>query len=198
MANGENTFRPGQNSGQDQGRNSPHENSIAGDDLVQRARREIAEIIREVAALARKSIDRSSFFAALVDRTVCAIAAEGAVIWDCSDSTPIAVVRTGRITDASIGPFAVGTHHCLLREIAASQAPAVVPATPDATDANLPSNPTSFPAALVPILDLAPSHDDSSPAAKDHKSPSYVLEVFLEVQEYCTPEIEFLHQGQVY
>jgi len=164
---------------------APNSGTVAGDDLVQRARREIAEIIREVAALARKPIDRSSFFSALIDRTVSAIAAEGAVIWDCCGAVPVAVVRTGRITDASIGDEAVRTHHCLLKEIAQSQAPTVVPATPQATDPNLPNNPTNYPAALVPILDLAPADDpqkDETQGAEPraYVAPKYVLEVFLE------------------
>jgi hypothetical protein len=152
----------------------------AGDELVQRARREIADIIREVAALARKPIDRKQFFSTLLDRTVSAIAAEGAIIWDCRPAVPIAIARTGRITDASIDPEAVGTHDCLLREIAALQTPAVVPATPGATDAGLPSNPTEHPAALVPILDLSPGYENTAGETTDEGSLRYVLEVFLE------------------
>lgn len=147
----------------------------AADELVLRARREIAEIVREVSRLAREPIGRDLFFASLVDRTVCAIAAEGAVIWDCQHPSPVAIVRTGCTTDASIQPAGAATHGCLLHEIAVSGTPAVVPSTPAATDPALPSNPTPFPAAVVPITDLAPEESTSPSGAA-----RFVLEVFLE------------------
>jgi len=153
----------------------PTGRDLTNEELIQRAKREISEIVREVTALARQAIERNVFFAALLDRTVCAIAANGAVIWDCRQADPIPVVRTGKITDASIGSFAVATHACLIREITSSRSPAVVPSTPDAIDPNLPSNPTDYPAAVVPILDLAGLDDDGKSG-----QPQFVLEVFLE------------------
>jgi len=150
-----------------------NETDLSGKDLVQRARREIAEIVREVAALARQPIDRQRFFAALVDRIACAIAAEGAVVWDCAHDPPLAVASIGRIAQHSIAPDSHATHVCLLREILNTQTPAVVPASPGATDANLPNNPTEFPAALVPIAE--PVMDES-----DEGRGRYLLEVFLE------------------
>ena len=157
------------------GASEPQQKALASDDLVQRARREISEIIREVTLLSRQAIPRNAFFATLLDRTVCAIAAQGAVIWDCKNGDPVAIVRTGMHTDASIKPFGVATHSCLVLEIASRRSPAVVPPTPDATDPNLPSNPTVFPAAMVPILDLASADDNGVLGA-----PRFVVEVFLE------------------
>ncbi len=154
---------------------SPARQAAPDDELVQRARREIAEIVREVATLARQPIDRDPFFAALVDRTVCAIAAEGAVVWDLQGNEPVIVVKTGRVTDTSIDPAAVATHVCLLREVRKLQTPVVVPSTPAARDPNLPSNPLPFPVAVVPILDLA-----EVDAVRDDSKSRYLLEVFLE------------------
>jgi hypothetical protein len=138
----------------------------AEEDLVQRARQEIAEIVREVAALARQPLKRHLFFAALIDRTVCAIAAEGAVIWDLRGEEPIAVARTGAVTDLVISPGQTATHLRMLDEVALSQAPVVVPSTPDANDPLQPHNPTHFPAAVVPIADLT--------------GACFLIEVFLE------------------
>lgn len=153
----------------------PSQSGTAEDELVQRARREIAEIVREVSRLARQPLDRDLFFASMIDHTVCAIAAEGAVVWDCRKGSIVAVVRTGRVTDASIPAAALATHEKLLQEIAGSGVPTVVPSTPDAIDPNLPSNPSGFPVAVVPIADLAES-DPTDPG----KSGRFVLEVFLE------------------
>ncbi len=154
--------------------NSNHFRSAApAVDLVQRARVEIAEIVREVASLSRRDQSRESYFAALVDRTVSAIAAEGAVLWDLASPQPVVAVRTGRTTDLSIDPAAVASHERLLAEFVESRVPAVVPATPDAIDPKLPSNPTRFAAALVPVLESAAFESSAS-------VPRYVLEVFLE------------------
>lgn len=138
----------------------------AADELVQRARQEIAEIVREVAALARQPLKRHLFFAALIDRTVCAIAAQGSVIWDLRSEEPVAVARTGAVTDLAISPEQRATHLRMLQEVALNQAPVVVPSTPDADDPLQPHNPTRFPAAVVPIADLT--------------GACYLIEVFLE------------------
>ncbi|MGV3485087.1 MAG: biotin/lipoyl-binding protein [Planctomycetaceae bacterium] len=149
--------------------------SAAGDELVQRARREIAEMVREVAQLSRQSIPRDLFFASLIDRTTCAIAAEGAVVWDCRHHPPRSIVRTGHVTDASIPATARAAHDCLLQEVVRSGMPVVVPSTPGATDPFLPSNPTRFPVAAVPIADVPHSDQTSSDSAA-----RFILEVFLE------------------
>jgi len=149
--------------------------SSPGDDLVSRARRELSEIIREVTALSRQPISSGSFFAGLLDRVVCAIAASGGVIWDCRSPVPCAISRTGKYTDASIPGAGHAAHQTLLREVAANQTPVVVPSTPDAADPNLPSNPSPYPAAIVPIVDLA---RDVSQGASGNGG--FVIVIFLE------------------
>lgn len=143
------------------------------DELVRRARREISEIVREVAILARQPIDQKAFFTALIDRTVCAIAAEGAVLWSLQHPAPVAVSRTGRASDLTIPKSGIASHECVLREVGKNLSPVVVPSTPGACDPGIPANASEFPIAVVPIVDLAASGD--SPSA----SP-FILEVFLE------------------
>jgi PAS domain-containing protein len=156
----------------------------AADDLVRQTRREIAEIVREVAAMTRTRIDQKAFFAGLLDRTVRALAAEGAVIWDLGGERPAAVLRTGRVTDLQITGLGRDAHDRMLAEVAASGNPVVVPPTPidphsAEAVANLPANPTRRPAAVVPILDPLES-ENGSPAAAGRQGSRYVLEVFLE------------------
>lgn len=160
----------------------------AAEDLVVQTRREIAEIVRETATLARRQLPRDQFFAAVVDRTVRALAAEGAVMWDVGEPIPTALVRIGRVTDREIRGTAQTVHRKLLAEIAAAGTPVVVPPTPlesqqpDAevdlqADSLTPANPTHFPAAIVPIpdpLEAASASEADGPAAR------YLLEVFLE------------------
>jgi len=155
------------------GRGGEH---ATADDLVRQTRREISEIVREVAELARRPTGIHSFFSALLDRTTRALAAEGAVLWDLAGETPKPVLRTGRVTDQQIHARGRAAHDALLAEIAASGNPVVVPPTPiDSSSgewvSDQPANPTDRPAAVVPILD---------PLADQAKASRYLLEVFLE------------------
>ncbi|HBJ35647.1 MAG TPA: hypothetical protein DDZ51_13060 [Planctomycetaceae bacterium] len=156
---------------------SPRGNELAAtDDLIRQTRREISEIVREVAELARRPTPIHSFFSALLDRTTRALAAEGAVLWDMTGEAPKPVLRTGRVTDQQIHARGRTAHDALLAEIAASGSPVVVPPTPiDSASgdwvSDQPANPTDRPAAVVPILD---------PLAGESKASRYLLEVFLE------------------
>lgn len=154
----------------------------AADDLIRQTRREISEIVREVAELSRRSIPLESFFSALLDRTTRALAAEGAVLWDMTADGPQPVLRNGRVHDQSIAARGRVAHDTMLAEIAASGHPVVVPPTPigSATGSgsgpatwvpDQPANPTDRPAAVVPILDPLATATDGS---------RYLLEVFLE------------------
>lgn len=138
------------------------------DRLVAETRREISEIVREVAVAVRSDRTTNEFFGLLVDRIQRAMAAEGVLVWEIWDS--IECRRSlGRITDQSIPKQSVATHQRLLAEVASEGQPVVVPASPGADDGEVPANPTDVPVALVPI-ELEPSAD----------GPSYLLEVFLE------------------
>ena len=145
-----------------------------GDRVVEQTRREISEIVRELAATSRQEITIGQYTSILCDRTLRAMSAEGVVIWkntglsatDTLQMHPIA--RLGRITDRSIPDDGVTPHQSLLSLVATDAAPVVVPATPGANDPDVPANPTNFPAALVPI--------DVGNAS----SPIYLIEVFLD------------------
>lgn len=142
-----------------------------GDDtdrLVKETRREIAEIVREVAVAVRSDRTAEEFFSLLVDRIARAMAAEGVIVWRVTDEL-VAVRRLGRTTDQSIPTESDATHRRLLSEVASVGQPVVVPATPGAADPDMPANPMQVPVALVPI-ELETSFD----------GPSYLLEVFLE------------------
>jgi hypothetical protein len=144
----------------------------AADPLVNETRREIAEIVREVAGAVRSDRTADEFLVFLVDRILRAMAAEGVMVWQRLDTGPPAyrcVTRVGRITDQRIPAESAATHTRLLLEVAGNGQPVVVPATPGATAAEFPANPLEVPVALVPI-ECERSADRSD----------YLLEVFLE------------------
>ena len=149
------------------------------DVTVKDTRREISEIVREVATAVRSDRSKNAFFVFLTDRILRAMAAEGVVIWQRDPDHEKAVFEPvcslGRITQHSIDPRSLPTHSLMLDEVAAQGQPVVVPSTPSANDpgvaANLdvPTNPTDVPAAVVPI-ESDPSND----------RVEYLIEVFLD------------------
>ena len=157
----------------------PTATSPPTESLVTEARREIAEIVREVAQAVHEDHTEGEFLALLADRTLRAMAAEGVIVWkrvevpaDSSESPHAAfdvVARLGNVTDVSTPLLTQPSHQSLLGVITDDQQPVVVPATPGASDPEVAANPASVPAAVVPI------HSD--PTATDW---NYVLEAFLE------------------
>lgn len=138
--------------------------------MIDQTRREIASIVRDTAALARRDQPPSAFFAALVDRVLRAMAAEGVVVWRVDSGggqrTFVPIARVGRITDRSLHPEQIACHARMLCEVADTGQPTIVPATPDARDAVLPANPTEVPVAVVPVMET--------------ERCDYLVEAFLE------------------
>ncbi len=146
--------------------------ATGADPLVQETRREIAEIVREVATAVRSDRTADEFLTLLVDRILRAMAAEGVMIWRCEDEGEVSyrcIKRLGTVTDRSIPSSSAATHARLLWEVASDGQPVVVPATPGADDPDVPANPMEVPVALVPI------ECESTP-----RGTEYLLEVFLE------------------
>ncbi|WP_442509723.1 HlyD family efflux transporter periplasmic adaptor subunit [Novipirellula sp. SH528] len=163
----------------------PSKTIRAPESLVDETRREISEMVREIALAVRSERSRGEFFGMLADRILRAMAAEGVVIWrielnetgaaDGSDGSaagsPVMSVvhHIGEITDRSIPAASMAAHDRMLLEVSDAAQPVVVPATPDVCDPDVPANPTHFPAAVVPIECESASTGES-----------YLLEVFLE------------------
>ena len=167
-----------------------HARRRGGDPLVDQTRREISQIVREIASLTKQNVPADQFLSLLCDRTLRAMAAEGIVIWkrtqgdqqrdgSSNDSNgPLAkpfqpVARLGCITDQVIPTPSLAAHQCLLREVVAEAVPVVVPATPSAVEPDVPANPMEYPAAVVPIAML-------STFEGAFEATQYIIEVFLE------------------
>lgn len=174
-------FTPGQSDQEEIGAGTASHRSTRGniesaETLIDQARQEISAIVREVASAARTHQGRAPYLRFLADRILRAMAAHGVVIWSVQDpaSDPaewryVAEHRLGSVTDHGLDETAKSVHDALLIEVAAQHSPVVVPATPGACDPHVPANPTSHPAALVPV-----SIDP------DSTLPNGLIEVFLD------------------
>ncbi|MEM9366947.1 MAG: biotin/lipoyl-binding protein [Planctomycetota bacterium] len=147
--------------------------------LIDRARQEIAGILREVSLASHQDWTRSSYVAFLVDRVHRAIAGGGVVLWthqaaeakqaSVGPDTYVAEHRLGDVTDLDIPDAGAESHQTLLRQIGQERSPVVVPNTSGAILEDVPANPSPVPVALIPI-ERDPQDD----------WPHAILEVFLE------------------
>ncbi len=165
-----------------------HGGTVASVDAwVSETRREISEIVREVAAAVRVPRTEHHFFSFLADRMLRAMAGEGVVIWkrghddrDAFAESWNVVLRLGRITDESFIGIAADVHAALLVEVGLAGNPVVVPPTPGANQADVPANPARVPVAIVPI-ELDTSLPTNQPdASRGPVLADYLLEVFLD------------------
>ena len=143
--------------------------------LVDQARQEITQIVREVAAASHEPRKRAEYFRFLADRVLRAMAGHGVVIWtrplqgDSTAKDYVVEHRLGRVTDSALVDEAELVHQCLLAEVATDGIPVVVPPTPGADQIDVPANPMPYPAAIVPIR-IDPSTS----------LPEGLIEVFLD------------------
>ncbi|MEM9587354.1 MAG: HlyD family efflux transporter periplasmic adaptor subunit [Planctomycetota bacterium] len=162
--------------------------TAAPESLVDQTRREISDILREVALESRRQQPRRDFLRLVADRTLRAMAAEGVVVWqrtsrlgDASSTASFhAAVRLGTITDQTIPSESFPVQKRLLQQIAMDGQPVVVPPTPGATDPDVPANVTSVPTALVPISLIDADQTDT------------ILQVFLEPDGGITTQRGYL------
>lgn len=170
-----------------------------GSDFINQARKEINQILRELAAATSQITDRRKYLRFLADRTLRAMAAPGIVIWQiqdpnsrqrtaardagsgeeqspddfgAEDGSPAEVTvahRLGSQTDLGWTESQQRVHRRLLTDVLAEGQPVVVPPTPGADQPDTPANPTDTPAALVPVR-LDPRLNRAE----------WLLEVFLE------------------
>ncbi|MEM6978284.1 MAG: biotin/lipoyl-binding protein [Planctomycetota bacterium] len=151
----------------------------AGPDLIAEARREIAEILREVASASQRRQPVNAYLRFFADRVLRALAARGVVIWirqgdDASEPDSYDLVhRLGDPDPKSWDAPSIAVHQALLRLVATDREPVIVPPTPGADQPDVPANPGQYPAAILPIQILPPE-------MKQEPAPEYLVEAFLE------------------
>ncbi|MEM9827425.1 MAG: hypothetical protein AAF958_12590 [Planctomycetota bacterium] len=156
---------------------SPDSASPIGGPHVDSTRREIAALVREVAAASRVSHSGGKtpkeFADLLVTRTAAALAAGGVLLWRYESTSQTdadhfeVIARCGAITDASFSTAAAESHVHLLAQVVAGGQPVVVPPSPESAWGDSDSdqgvsdhgvsdhgdgrNPAAVPAAIVPV-----------------------------------------------
>lgn len=126
------------------------------DEAVQRAKQEIQSLVQEVVELSKSQIDPTEFYAALLDKSISALAAIGGVVWTIEENGPfkleyqVNIQQTGLIENAE----AQARHGRLLSQIAKrGEGVLVAPhsgAAPGDEEAS--ANPTEFLLVVAPIV----------------------------------------------
>ena len=124
---------------------------------IHRAKQEIQGLVQEVVELSRSEIEPTEFYAALLDKSVTALAAVGGVVWTQEEGTPLGLEYQVNLRETGLAESeeAQMQHGRLLQQVIAKGEPALIPPhsgfgdSPDGEDAA--ANPTDFLLVLAPI-----------------------------------------------
>ncbi|NOY30511.1 MAG: HlyD family efflux transporter periplasmic adaptor subunit [Planctomycetes bacterium] len=136
---------------------SPTPESGAIDEgAVHRAKQEIQGLVQEVVELSRSEIEPSEFYAAMLDKSVAALAAVGGVVWTQEEGAPLGLEYQVNLRETGLAESeeAQMQHGRLLQQVIAKGEPVLIPPHSGfgegATDEEA-ANPTDFLLVLAPI-----------------------------------------------
>ncbi|MCA9259184.1 MAG: hypothetical protein KDA61_08290, partial [Planctomycetales bacterium] len=123
---------------------------------VLRAKQEIQGLVQEIDDLSRSEIDPSEFFAALLDKSVTALAAIGGVVWTIEEGTGLRLEHQINLRETGLAQdrAAQMQHARLLGQVAEKGEPALVaPHSGSGGDdeSQVAANPTGYLLVLAPI-----------------------------------------------
>ncbi len=127
------------------------------DDAVRRAKSEIQGLVQEVVELSRSEIEPAEFYAALMDKTISALAAVGGVVWTYEEGTALKLeyqvnLRQTGLTESEESQL---QHGRLLQQIITKGEPALVPPHSGTGETEgeeeVAANPTDFLLVIAPI-----------------------------------------------
>lgn len=125
------------------------------DDAVKRAKQEIQGLVQEVVELSRSEIEPSEFYAALVDKSITALAAIGGVVWLHEEGSPLRLEYQVNLRQTGLAESeeAQIQHGRLLQQVIEKGEPTLVqPHSGTGTDeAEGAANPTDYLLVLAPI-----------------------------------------------
>ena len=103
--------------------------SSVDEDAIQRAKFEIQGLVREVAELAKSETEPAEFYAALMDKSVSALAAVGGVVWTQEEAGGLKLEYQVNLQQTGLaGNEAAQRQHArLLQQVVAKGEPALVP-----------------------------------------------------------------------
>lgn len=131
---------------------------------VERAKREIQNLVQEIAELSRTEVDQAEFYDALLNKVVAALAAPGGAVWTIAETGGLQLTYQINLRDTGLieNPIGQSQHGRLLRQVLMSKDGAIINPHSGSGDAaeNDPeaaANPTDF------LLVLAPVYNDQGP-----------------------------------
>jgi multidrug efflux pump subunit AcrA (membrane-fusion protein) len=126
------------------------------EDAIRRAKQEIQSLVQEVVDLSKSEVDPTAFYAALLDKSISALAAIGGVVWTLDEATgfkleyQVNLQQTGLLESQD----ATNRHSRLLGQVAKRGEPALIAphsgASPE--DGEAAANPTEFLLVVAPIV----------------------------------------------
>jgi multidrug efflux pump subunit AcrA (membrane-fusion protein) len=126
------------------------------DEAIRRAKLEIQSLVQEVVDLSKSQIDPSEFYAALLDKSISALAAIGGVVWTIEEGSPFKLEYQVNIQQTGLieSPEAQARHGRMLGQIAKRGEAALVPPHSGAApgDDESAANPTEYLLVVAPII----------------------------------------------
>lgn len=128
------------------------------DDAVRRAKQEIQSLVQELVALSRSEVEESDFYAALLEKSISALAAIGGVVWTIEEGQPFKLQHQVNLQQTGLAASQASQmqHGRLLTQIAKRGEPAIVPphsgaAFGDEQPDDASANPTEYLLIVAPI-----------------------------------------------
>lgn len=126
------------------------------DDAVNRAKQEIQALVQEVVALSKSEIEETDFFAALLEKSISALAAIGGVVWTLEEGQPFKLQYQVNLqqTGLAASQAAQMQHAKLLGNIAKRGEPLIIPPHSGAGEGpedEGAANPTEYLLVVAPI-----------------------------------------------
>jgi multidrug efflux pump subunit AcrA (membrane-fusion protein) len=126
------------------------------DDAVNRAKQEIQALVQEVVTLSKSEIEETDFFAALLEKSISALAAIGGVVWTLEEGQPFKLQYQVNLqqTGLAASQAAQMQHAKLLGNVAKRGEPIIIPPHSGAGEGpedDGAANPTEYLLVVAPI-----------------------------------------------
>lgn len=124
------------------------------DDAVQRAKFEIQSLVQEVVELSRSGIEPGEFFAAMMDKSVSALAAIGGVVWMLEENGALKLEYQVNLRQTGLAESeqAQMQHGRMLKQLIDKGEPTIVQPHSGGESQDDAGNPTAFLLVLAPII----------------------------------------------
>jgi multidrug efflux pump subunit AcrA (membrane-fusion protein) len=124
------------------------------DDAVQRAKFEIQSLVQEVVELSRSEIEPAEFFAAMMDKSVSALAAIGGVVWMLEENGALKLEYQVNLRQTGLAESeqAQMQHGRMLKQLIDKGEPTIVQPHSGGESQDDAGNPTAFLLVLAPII----------------------------------------------